>query len=51
MRLLYAIAGMMAFLLIMVCACEVETLEAVINDNVLFLSLAVIFAGGLAGGR
>lgn len=51
MRFIYAIAGMMAFLLIMGFACEVETIEAVINDNVLFLSLAMIFAGGLAGGR
>ena len=50
MRVVHAIAGMMIFVFIMYAALgdTMNTLQ--ISDNAIWLSLALVFAGGMAGG-
>lgn len=50
MRIIYAIVGMMIFVFIIGVANDFATIPAEFSDNVVFLALAIVFAGGMAGG-
>ena len=52
MRFLYATLGVFAFLLLLGFIFSKATLEgAAMSDEAVLLMLAVVFAGGLAGGK
>ena len=51
MRILYAAAGMLFFLFILSLAAGNATIMTDISDNTFLLALAIVFAGGMAGGE
>lgn len=50
MRFLYAVAGVMIFVFFMNGIIGIEIINSKISDDAIWMSLALVFAGGVAGG-
>lgn len=51
MRFLYAVAGVVIFVFFMNAMVGSEIINSKISDDAIWMSIALVFAGGMAGGN